>query len=169
MCVCSGVLCTCGVLWCYAYPCASLQSANPCAGEKLPQEVTYAHARCGCLLAALGTSRPSAVVPRLVACSGEEALTSAGTAGKLLAVPNLILSASLSTPRCLAPLTSFHLSFMLLGKRRRLFLKLLCNSPVPTAQVSPSVAVSQLWSDLQAGCGWGCGDPLPCSPGQSQS
>jgi len=41
-------------IWgCFGVPCTSLQSANPCAGEKLPQEVTCTHPRCGSLLVAL--------------------------------------------------------------------------------------------------------------------
>lgn len=77
----------------------------------------------------------------------------AGTEGNFLATANLILSASLSTPRSLASLTSFYVSFMLLDKLKCLFLKLLGNSLVPTVQIPPAVVVNHLSTHRQAGAG----------------
>lgn len=67
----------------------------------------------------------------------------AGTVQKL-SMPSLVLFASLSPPRSPAALKNFHISFMLLDKLTYLFLKLLCNSLVPTEQLPSFMSVTQL-------------------------
>jgi len=70
----------------------------------------------------------------------------AGAVGKLLAVPYLFFSTAFSTPRSLAPLKNFHISFIVLDKLTHLFLELLCSSLVPTVQLPPLMGVTQLSS-----------------------